>query len=476
MSGKRELKIAVCDWGTSKIAAPGGILNLPMKENYLGNDNAPLMAHYPSGTFHGILASLDQMIGNPDILGLTGLGHSLIPIARKGVDRYAMIGDEPSLTPQAGLPPHLARHYPEETTAKTSSVRKLAGLLSQPELHQVLFETDVDDRFRYTSLLSLLAWRFLGKEHGGGAYPIFPDEARDFITEQDRESQQPDVAVRFGLHPHELALHPEGSIRWNGKEVIVMQDLRAELKVIQPLFSNHSIPEDAWVMATDSVLKRIRKQPDQTTTAAEGLHYDTMREMGNTGYDHVMGIFQGLDIAHDTGLMFRFFNEVLEREPLSEDWFFDPREINRYVPGKLGQLWKRDDVGWRAVSKQEVVQEQYPIRPIVAAYGWGVAAGMYEQMPENVGNVVLYGGLMCLHGSLQQGWERVFRGMAPTQVRTHWLKMPNSRIALELVIRGSRGEQIDYSQEIPVEYLGDGGGLRQQWEAMRAEVIHHGRM
>lgn len=133
-------------------------------------------------------------------------------------------------------------------------------------------------------------------------------------------------------------------------------------------------------------------------------------------------------------------------------------------------------MGWRAVSKQEVVQELCPIRPIVAAYGWGVAAGMYEHMPENVKNVVLYGGLMCLHGSVQQGWERVFRGMAPTHVRIHWLKMPNSRVALEIVIRDSRGEQIDYSQETPVEYLGNGGGLRQLWEATRVEVMHHDRM
>lgn len=266
--------IKVVDWGTSKVVS-GEFLH-----NYDWEDTHEGIIFLGTENFEQKLGMLVDNVHDADVVGLTGLSHSLAPVLKNGTFRAALIGDEPSLTPKNGMPEYLKMHYPEETTRPISAVRKLAGLLEHPELMTVLFGDNLDGEVGYSSLLSLAAWRILGQPE---RLDIFPDEAMDFVNGEVSKPTNEELIDRFKLQHGQLVLGSESIQRVGKKEVWVMQDIRADFRVISELFERHLLSEDTWLMNTDSVLKRVRLKPDFRTSSLEGLYYDTMRMMGNTG-------------------------------------------------------------------------------------------------------------------------------------------------------------------------------------------------
>lgn len=394
---------------------------------------------------------LQQHASGAEKIVLTGYKHSLAVGFMNGHLDWLMLRDDPSAVPKGGIPNSWQQILGNNIESK-SALNKMATVLEHgvEPLYKNGKELDPTEAL-YTTGLSLYAAALLGVQE----YPVLPADAGDFRLDRLQRYNKTFEEV-VGLSSSQIAFGKNNYMKYGDKEVWGFSDIGAEKGVIDYLWQHDIFPANGMVISTDSVAKIF----------AKGKPYITMRQGGNS----VKYLFNSLCARWPkTSLrdMYERYHNVLNGSTMPDTYFYDPFAYN-----EKGGLWKRERNGkWSVVGKELLdTLSEAEFNEAVKATGWGVASGVASYVSASSEDLYYYGGLLGLGGILRPYWAHVYRECAPAGSRVHWMVMPDAAFAAKLLVFQELGHAVDFREEIPIEFLGEGGGGVERWQEIRDEV------
>jgi len=391
-----------------------------------------------------IAAKIVEMVQETDFrqiheIALTGLSNSLA--VRNGqTGETKVIMDEPSLVTEltSGQREILEGYGLNESLKIQSALMKLLSLKNHGEYVEKLFGTGTKfEDLQFGTLMSLLTEGF-----GGNLNQIPQADFRAFAANTGISDGIILNNLLFDLGLPVFDFKKDNQTQGHYAEVTIVNDLDAEVAVMESLYGTRTLKPEDIVISTDTVGKVISKK------AGRGQN-GKWKKTGNLNYcsqrNGLGGIHQTwfCDILHieNNGQIYQVVADMLAElvKIQSDSYFYNP---DGGSGNNGGTLYEQEEGQLVEMTRQKVMS--LPVaekRVIMAAILKGAAYGLIakaeeawdEDSPDESKRLMIYGGL----ANKRPTWQTFLAEVSPFEVSN--IKIPSGAEAAAIMVGRSLG-------------------------------------
>jgi len=407
-----------------------------------------------------IAAKIVEMVRETDFrqiheIALTGLSNSLA-VRNEQTGETKVIMDEPSLVTEltSGQREILERYGLNESLKIQSALMKLLSFKNHDEYVERLFGTGARfEDLQFGTLMSLLTEGF-----GGNLNQIPQADFRAFAANTGISDGITLNNLLFDLGLPMFNFKKDNQTQGRYAEVTIVNDLDAEVAVMESLYETGTLKPEDIVISTDTVGKVISKK------AGRGQN-GKWKKTGDLNYcsqrNGLGGIHQTwfCDILHmeNNGQIYQVVADMLPElvKIQSDSYFYNP---DGGSGNNGGTLFRQIGQSLVEMTKEEVMGLSDEKKKVVmAAILKGAAYGLIakaeevwdEDLPDESRRLMIYGGL----ANKRPGWQTFLAEVSPFEVSN--IKIPSGAEAAAIMVGRSLGNMDSFTIPSPQRVVVD---------------------